>query len=94
MEGRDDMKSVTLIAVVLLLSSSAGGYAASRNLGGASEFSPGDQMRDRGGPTLGSRGASEFSPGDRRRDTSGTIGRGASEFAPGDQKNDLRRKRH
>jgi hypothetical protein len=86
------MKKVALIAIALLLGSSVGGYAAPKNAGGASEFSPGDQMRDRGGPTLGSRGASEFSPGDRRRDTSRTIGRGASEFSPGDQKNDLRRR--
>ncbi len=93
------MKKLTLVAAALLLASSASGYAAPKgsgntgNAGGASEFSPGDQMRDRGGPTKGSRGASEFSPGDRMRDTGGTSGRGASEFSPGDQMNDTRKKR-
>jgi hypothetical protein len=86
------MKKMTVLAAALLLASSASGYAAPK--GGASEFSPGDQMRDRGGPTQGSRGASEFSPGDRMRDTGGTVGRGASEFSPGDQKNDKRKKKH
>jgi hypothetical protein len=91
-----DMNKVTLLAAALLLASSAGGYAASKggNGGGASEFSPGDQMRDRGGPKHGSRGASEFSPGDRMKDSHTTVGRGASEFSPGDQKNDLRKKKH
>ena len=57
---------VASVAAALLLASSASGYAAPKggsNAGGASEFSPGDQMRDRGGPTQGSRGASEYSPG-------------------------------
>jgi hypothetical protein len=93
-----DMKKSALLAAALLLALSATGYAAPKgsgntgNAGGASEFSPGDQMRDRGGPTKGSRGASEFSPGDRMRD-SGTTGRGASEFSPGDRMNDTRKKR-
>jgi len=94
------MKKLTLLATALLLASSAIGYAAPKggsntgsNAGGASEFSPGHQMRDRDGPTKGSRGASEFSPGDRMRDTGGTSGRGASEFSPGDQMNDTRKKR-
>jgi hypothetical protein len=56
---------------------------------GASEFSPGDQMRDKG--TTG-RGASEFTPGDRMRDAGRPKkgARGASEFSPGDQMNDKR----
>ena len=92
-------KTVLLTAAALLIASSAVGYAQSRGTGsmgttrGASEFSPGDQMRDSGGPKPGARGASEFSPGDRMRD-SGTTGRGsrrgASEFAPGDKMNDKR----
>ncbi len=93
------MRKLTFLAAVLLLASTASGYAAPKggsnagNAGGASEFSPGDQMRDRGGPTKGSRGASEFSPGDRKKDTTGTTGRGASEFSPGDRMNDTRKKR-
>jgi hypothetical protein len=95
------MRSVTLIAAtVLMVASTACGYAQTKGTTspsssrGASEFSPGDQMRDRGGPTRGSRGASEFSPGDRMRDQGttgrGTTGRGASEFSPGDRMNDRR----
>jgi hypothetical protein len=89
------MRKLTLLATALLLASTATGYAASKgagNAGGASEFSPGDQMRDTGGPKRGSRGASEFSPGDRMKDTTGTS-RGASEFSPGDRMNDTRKKR-
>jgi hypothetical protein len=93
-----NMKKLTLLAAALLLVSTASGYAAPKgsgnagNAGGASEFSPGDQMRDSGGPTKGSRGASEFSPGDRMKDTTGRAGRGASEFSPGDRMNDTRKK--
>jgi len=90
------MRKLTLLAAALLLASTAGGYAGPKgpgNAGGASQFSPGDQMRDSGGPTKGSRGASEFSPGDRMKDTTGTAGRGASEFSPGDRMNDTRKKR-
>ena len=91
------MKKATLLAaVILLIGSSACGYAQTKGSTGtsrgASEFSPGDQMKDKGGPTKGSRGASEYSPGDRMKDT-GTTGRGASEFSPGDQKNDTRTRR-
>ena len=91
------MRKLTLLAAALLLASTACGYAAPKgsnagNAGGASQFSPGDQMRDSGGPTKGSRGASEFSPGDRMKDTTGTS-RGASEFSPGDRMNDIRKKR-
>ena len=91
------MRRVTLLAAAaLLVASTACGYAQTKGTTtspgssrGASEFSPGDQMRDRGRPTRGSRGASEFSPGDQMRDR-GTTGRGASEFAPGDRMNDKR----
>jgi hypothetical protein len=67
-----DMKKLTLLAAALLLASSASGIAApkgSGNASGASESSPGDQMRDKGGPIKGHRGASEFSPGDKMNDT-------------------------
>jgi hypothetical protein len=91
------MKKMTVLAGALLLALTASGYAAPKgggNAGGASESSPGDQMRDRGGPTTGSRGASEFSPGDRMKDSKATTGRGASELSPGDQMNDARKKTH
>jgi hypothetical protein len=89
------MRKLTLLAAALLLVSTASGYAAPKgagNTGGASEFSPGDQMRETGGPNKGSRGASEFSPGDQMKDTKGTTGRGASEFSPGNRMNDTRKK--
>jgi hypothetical protein len=90
-------KMTLLAAAVLLMGSSIYGYAAPKGGGsvgqGASEFSPGDQMRDAGGPKPGARGASEFSPGDRMRDAGGPKkgARGASEFSPGDKMNDKRR---
>jgi hypothetical protein len=91
-----DMKKMSVIAAAILLASSAGAYAAPRggNAGGASELSPGDQLRDSGGPKPGSRGASEFAPGDLKKDHPGTVGRGASEFSPGDKANDIRKKKH
>ena len=93
-----NMKKITLLAAAALLAgSSVYGYAAPKGAGatnaqGASEFSPGDQMRDSGGPKKGARGASEFSPGDRMRDAGGPKkdARGASEFSPGDKMNDAR----
>jgi hypothetical protein len=100
--GGETMKKMLLLtAAVFLLGSSTCGYAAPKgNAGtagtfGASEFSPGDRMRDSGGPRTGARGASEFSPGDRMRDSRGprTGTWGASEFSPGDQKNDMRNRR-
>jgi hypothetical protein len=90
------MKKVTLLAAAALLAgSSAFGYAAPNGTGatgGASEFSPGDQMKDSGGPKKGARGASEFSPGDKKNDARGLkkATRGASEFSPGDKMNDAR----
>jgi len=92
------MKKIALFAAAALLAgSSVYGYAAPKGTGGtdargASEFSPGDQMRDAGGPKKGARGASEFSPGDRMRDAGGPKKgtRGASEFSPGDKMNDAR----
>src|SRR5712691_4256646 len=51
-----DMRKLALPAAALLLALSATGYAAPKggantvNAGGASEFSPGDQMRDRAVP--------------------------------------------
>src|ERR1700692_158279 len=91
-----NMKKITLLAAVALLAgSSALAYAAHRGagaMGQASEFSPGDQMRDSGGPKKGARGASAFSPGHLMRDAGGPKkgARGASEFSPGDRMNDAR----
>lgn len=94
----EHMRRITAIAATaFLVASSACGYAQTKGTTtspgssrGASEFSPGDQMRDRGGPTPGSRGASEFSPGDQKRDQGMTGQGGASEFSPGDRMNDKR----
>jgi hypothetical protein len=94
------MTKLAVIAAALLIGT-AGSALAQKGHGtsgmggsrGASEFSPGDQMRDAGGPKHTMRGASEFSPGDRMRDAGGPrkTMRGASEFSPGDQMNDRRR---
>jgi hypothetical protein len=88
------MKKITLIAASLLLVvSSAVGYAGPRGGGGtkgASGFSPGDQMKDLGTKTT--RGASEFSPGDQMKDLGTKTTKGASEFTPGDKMIDLRKK--
>ena len=93
------MKRTMVLAAGILIATSLYGYAAPRGMGmgaaggrGASEFSPGDQMRESGGPRAGSHGASEFSPGDRMRDSGGPRrgSRGASEFSPGDRRNDMR----
>ena len=90
------LKKATMIAAALLLVWPVVGHAQQRggNAGGASEFSPGDQLKDRGGAKPGSRGASEFAPGDQRKDVPKaapkTEGRGASEFSPGDRSKDTR----
>ncbi len=67
------MKKITVItASALLAVSSAAGFAAPKSKGatkttkGASEFSPGDQMKDLGTKTT--KGASDFSPGDTMND--------------------------
>ena len=81
------MKRMMLMIAAVLIASAAVEYAQQKdgNAGGASDVAPGDQMKDKGGPTPGSRGASEFSPGDRKKDAGSTVGRGASEFSPGDR---------
>jgi hypothetical protein len=90
------MKRAMLIAAALLMVSPIVGHAQQRggNAGGASESSPGDQLRDQGGPRPGSHGASEFAPGDQRKDARKgaprSEGRGASEFSPGDRAKDSR----
>jgi hypothetical protein len=92
------MRKLTLLAAAAFLAGSAiYGYAAPKgggSAGGASQFSPGDQMRDAGGPQGGARGASQYAPGDQMRDSGGptTGSRGASQFSPGDRMNDTRRR--
>ncbi len=82
------MKKAILVTAALLIGASP---AFAQKSKGASEFSPGDQMRDSRTPTT--KGASEFAPGDRMRDQ-GTTGmsKGASEMSPGDRMNDRRKK--
>ena len=88
-------KTAVALASVLIIGLPALGNAAPRgNVGstqgrGASEFSPGDQLRD--STVKPRRGASEFSPGDRMRDSTVKPRRGASEFSPGDRMNDARK---
>jgi hypothetical protein len=83
------MKKVMIIAAALLVASSAGAFAQRRgNVGGASEFAPGDQMKDRRGSEPNSRGASEYAPEDQKKDAGSTAGRDASEFSPGDRSKD------
>jgi hypothetical protein len=94
------MRKLVVIAAAILIGTAGSALAQKGGHGtagmggsrGASEFSPGDQMRDAGGPKNTTRGASEFSPGDRMRDAGGPrkTTRGASEFSPGDQMNDRR----
>jgi hypothetical protein len=88
------MLKSALITVVAIIGLSSACYAEPKGASGtpgtargASEFSPGDQMKDKG--TTG-RGASEFAPGDHMRDAGGPKkgARGASEFSPGDQMKD------
>jgi hypothetical protein len=83
--------AVTAVALLAVSSVSVSAQQRGGNAGGASEFSPGNQLRDQGEPNPGGRGASEFAPGDRKKDAPTTQGRGASEFSPGDQKNDRRK---
>jgi hypothetical protein len=82
------MKKAVLVAAALVIGASP---AFAQKSKGASEFSPGDQMRD--SRTQTTKGASEFAPGDRMRDQ-GTTGmsKGASELSPGDRMNDRRKK--
>ena len=84
------MKKITLIAASILLAvSSAAGFAAPKSKG-ASDLSPGDQMKDLGTKTT--KGASDLSPGDQMRDLGIKSTKGASGFSPGDSMNDLRSK--
>jgi hypothetical protein len=80
------MKKVTIIAVSLQLVGSSGLALAHGSSGGASAFSPGQQMRAQTSPTT--KGASDLTPADQMKDSSTTTTNGASGFSPGDKKND------
>ncbi|SDJ83064.1 MULTISPECIES: hypothetical protein [Bradyrhizobium] len=82
------MKKAVLVTAALLIGASP---AFAQKSKGASEFSPGDQMRD--SRTQTTKGASEYAPGDRMKEP-GTTGmsKGASELSPGDKMNDRRKK--
>src|SRR5438067_10157090 len=79
------MKRVTTLAVVLLVGSVVAAYA--QKSPGASEYSPGDKMKDQPSTLSGKSGpgASQYAPG-REQKTPG----GASELSPGDKMNDTR----
>jgi hypothetical protein len=83
-----EMKKAVLVAAALLIGASP---AFAQKSKGASELSPGDQMRD--SRTQTTKGASEYAPGDRMKEP-GTTGmsKGASELSPGDRMNDRRKK--
>jgi hypothetical protein len=82
------MKKAVLIAAALVIGASP---AFAQKSKGASELSPGDQMRD--SRTQTTKGASEYAPGTRMKEP-GTTGmsKGASELSPGDRMNDQRKK--
>ena len=82
------MKNATAITVALLVAmSTTASYAQTKK--GASEYTPGDRMQDKGTKT--SKGASPFTPGHEMQ-KKGTTTKGASEFTPGDKMNDARKK--
>jgi hypothetical protein len=96
------MKKLSILTGAALILAASAAYAAPKGLGGgmsggslgltrgASEFSPGDRMRDAGGPFTGARGASAYAPGHLMKKSKTKTTRGASEFTPGDKMNDLR----
>jgi hypothetical protein len=75
-------KTIISGIIVALVGWSAQGFAASN---GASEFSPGDRMKD--STHRQSRGASSFAPGHEMKGAARTS-HGASEFSPGDRMHD------
>jgi hypothetical protein len=79
------MKKITALAAVLLVSTAVAAYA--QKSPGASEYSPGDRMKDQPSTQSGTKGpgASSYAPGHQQK----TPG-GASEMSPGDRMNDTR----
>lgn len=81
------MKTITTLAAAFLVSTAVAAYV--QKSPGASEYSPGDTMKDRSTTMSGQKGpgASQFTPGHEQK----TPG-GASELSPGDKRNDARGK--
>jgi hypothetical protein len=78
------MKKIAFMAGALMLMASTAVALAAPRARGASEFSPGDRMRDTGRP------ASTFAPGQLAKQRGALP---ANEFAPGDRMNDTRKRR-
>jgi hypothetical protein len=75
------MKEISIVVAVILFGT-VGAYAAEKSNGsGASEYTPGDTMKDKGGKG----GASNYTPGHEQKKPGG-----ASELSPGDRRNDRR----
>jgi len=64
------MKKIATFAAIALFGTAVAAYAAPKSGPGASEYTPGDTMQDKGLKGKGGApgGASEFSPGDRMND--------------------------
>jgi hypothetical protein len=79
------MTKIALIAGAIVLASSAAVCAGPKSAAdpGASGYSPGDRMHDKGMTSKG--GASQYAPGQNQRKPGG-----ASELSPGDRMNDRR----
>ena len=79
------MKKIALISVAIVMTSSASVWAAPKGTAGpgASEYTPGDAMHDKG--LKGKGGASQYAPGHNQKSPGG-----ASELSPGDRMNDRR----
>ena len=75
------MIKAALVAAAILSVTAASAYSAEWGIRGpgASEYSPGDTMKDKGGT------ASQYSPGHQQKSPGG-----ASERSPGDRMNDQR----
>jgi hypothetical protein len=79
------MRKISALAAVLLVSTAVAAYA--QKSPGASEYSPGDRMKDQSSTQSGTKGpgASSYAPGQKQ-----TKPGGASELSPGDKMNDTR----
>jgi len=79
------MTKIALIAGAIVLAGSAAVWAGPKSTTGpgASEYTPGDTMHDKG--LKGKGGATQYAPGHNQRAPGG-----ASELSPGDRMNDKR----
>jgi hypothetical protein len=78
------MRKISTLVAVLLVGSAVAAYA--QKSPGASEYSPGDRMKDQSSSS-GTKepGASSYAPGHEQKAPGG-----ASEMSPGDKMNDAR----